>query len=67
MDIIETIEQKYADLGYVTGCKHYDTEEPPDRPQVTRNDVRRAIHGCIVFGERDGYDFPIDALLNRDL
>lgn len=67
MDTIETINHKYADLGYVTGRRHYDIDEPPDRPQVTRKDVRKTVHSYSARCELEGNDYPINALLNYDL
>ena len=67
MDTIETTDLKYADLGYVVGYKHYDIDEPSNKPQVTRNDIKRSIHSYIIRYEREGDDYPVVALLNYDL
>lgn len=66
MDTIETVDLKYADLGYVTGRRHFDVDEPSDRSQVMRKNIKRTIHSYITRCERDGDDLPVVVLLNYD-
>ena len=55
------------DLGYVCGRVHYDDETPPETPVMVRKNVDRAVRNYTARLEPQGYDEPIDALLNYDL
>lgn len=55
-----------CDLGYVTGCYHYDDELPdPHAAPKTRKNIDRA-RAHMLKSAMDGYCMPIESFLNLD-
>ena len=56
-----------CDLGYVTGCYHYDDELPdPHAAPKTRKNIDRAL-AYTLKPAMDGYSSPVESFLNLDL
>ena len=54
-----------CDLGYVTGGRHYDDEQPDEERLQTRKHINRAMAHMLKFA-LEGISEPIELYTNPD-